>query len=159
MATSWPPTPDPGPKADEAAIARFEQAIGTRLPEEYRLFLAEVNGGRPTKAHRTFRLRRGETTLNSLFSLEHSTGGRNLAERNETIRDDLPPELISIGSDDGGARILLCISGEHRGEVWYMDTIDRRSEGANPRVLWHDRRDMIRLADNFRAFMASLTPL
>ena len=159
MASSWPTTPAPGPTVDDAAITRFEASLGARLPGEYRAYLLEVNGGRPTKAHRRFAIGRGHSTLNNLFSLDHADERFDLAERNALIRDDLPADLLLIGSDDGGSRICLCIRGEHEGEVWFFDTADRRPSGSNPRVLWHDRRDMTKLADNFRAFMSSLTPL
>lgn len=159
MASSWPPTPVQGPKVDEAAIARFEALLGTRLPDDYRAYLLEVNGGRPTKAHRNFKLGRGRSTLNNLLSLDHEDDSFNLAERNEFIQDDLPGDLLMVGSDDGGSRICVCIRGEHKGEVWFFDTADRRPSGSNPRVLWHDRRDMTKLADSFRAFMAALEPL
>ncbi len=36
---------------------------------------------------------------------------------------------------------------------------DARPEDANPRVAWHDRRDMRKLADSFELFMRSLRPL
>jgi hypothetical protein len=68
------------------------------------------------------------------------------------------PDLLYIGHDDGGCWILLALAGDHRGEVWYMVEEDRPDD-ANPRVLWHDRRDMRKLADSFEQFMRSLRPL
>ena len=69
-------------------------------------------------------------------------------------------DLLFIGHDDGGARLLLALASEHRGEVWFMLTgDDARPDDANPRVLWHDRRDMTKLADSFEQFMRSLRPL
>ncbi len=159
METSWPSTPNRGPAVDEAAIARFEATIGARLPDDYRAYLAEVNGGRPVKARRAFVIGRGRSVINCLHSLDHPDDLFDLGEANEILRDALPPELIAIGADDGGATVCLCVKGEHAGEVWYRDTIDPRSDGANPRVLWHDRRDMTKLADTFRAFMAALEPV
>jgi hypothetical protein len=34
-----------------------------------------------------------------------------------------------------------------------------RPDDANPRVLWHDRRDMRKLASSFEQFMRALRPL
>jgi hypothetical protein len=151
-----------GPNVTDADVSAFEATIGATLPNDYRVFLLEVNGGRTADTAVKFPLRAGHrSNLNSLRSLNDPKSARNLAEANDNIRRGwgLPRELLAIGSDDGGAAICLCIHGEHRGEIWYFDTIDARPTGANPRVLWHDRRDMIQLADSFRAFMASLTPL
>jgi hypothetical protein len=67
-------------------------------------------------------------------------------------------DLLFIGYDDGGARILLALAGEHRGEVWFQNTSDPRPEDANPRVEWFDRRDMKKLADSFQEFISSLKP-
>jgi len=36
---------------------------------------------------------------------------------------------------------------------------DARPDDANPRVLWHDRRDTKKLADSFEQFVSSLRPL
>jgi hypothetical protein len=68
-------------------------------------------------------------------------------------------DLLSVGFDDGGGRILLGLAGEHRGEVWFENTSDPRPEDANPRVEWFKRRDMWKLADSFQEFMSSLGPL
>jgi hypothetical protein len=99
--------------------------------------------------------------VNRLFSLNDSEeSSRDLATRAEQARRDLPSrDLLFIGHDDGGARILLALAGEHRGEVWMQITTDARPEDANPRVLWHDRRDMRKLADRFTAFLGSLRSL
>jgi cell wall assembly regulator SMI1 len=159
MESNWPEFDAPGPPVTPAAVRDLEADLGVALPDDYRAFLLEVNGGQP-KTHATFPLGRSRSTLNSLHSLNDPDDLFNLAEANATLRlgRELPADLLAIGADDGGAAICLCIRGEHRGEVWYFDTIDPRPEGANPRVLWHDRRDLRKLADSFRAFVASLTP-
>jgi hypothetical protein len=54
--------------------------------------------------------------------------------------------------------ILLAVNGAHSGEVW-IRIREERPWDANPRVLWHDRRDFRKLADSFTAFMAQLRPL
>lgn len=159
MRHSWPPMERRGPAISEAAVHTFEAAIDAGLPEDFRAFLLEINGGRTAEDAAVFAVGRDKTNLNSLLSLGDPDGARDLAKRNATIRDDMPPELLLIGNDDGGARVCLCIRGDHRGEVWYFDTADRRPEGSNPRVLWHDRRDMTKIADSFAAFMAALQPL
>ncbi len=159
MPTEWPPMARSGSAVTEDEVRAFEAKLGATLPDDYRTFLLEVNGGRTAKSHRTFPVDGDASILNSLVSLNDPDDARDLAERNKLIRDDLPPDLLLVGSDDGGARICLCIRGPHRGEVWYFDTNDARAEGANPRVLWHDRRDLAKLADSFRTFMSSLTPL
>jgi hypothetical protein len=115
-----------------------------------------VNGGRLDRANREF----DQGVVNRLFSLEDTDDdSRDLATRANRERKSLPsPDLLFIGHDDGSNSLLLALAGEHRGEVWFM-VDDERPEDANPRVLWHDRRDMRKVADSFEQFMRALRPL
>ena len=152
---SWPSFDKRGPEVTESDVDGFEQRFGVVLPRDYRAFLLEVNGGRTAETHREF----DRGILNQLFSLNEPKESRNLAEWNERVRKDLKtPDLIIVGVDDGGGRILLAVSGDHSGEVWFQVHEGRPWE-ANPRVLWHDRRDLRKLADSFPAFMSLLRPL
>jgi hypothetical protein len=158
MAISWPPMQRRGPQVTDAQIRTFEELFGHPLPDDYRQFLLAVNGGRLDRANREF----AQGVVNRLFSLEDTDDdSRDLATRASWERASLPsPDLLPIGHYDGGNSLLLVLAGEHRGEVWFMLTgDDARPDDANPRVLWHDRRDMRKLADSFEQFMRSLRPL
>ena len=158
MAISWPPINERGPQVTEAQIEAFEQSFGHRLPDDYRQFLLEVNGGQPDKPNCEF----DQGVVNCLFSLDDPENDTwDLATRATRSRPMLPnPDLLFIGHDGFGNRILLMLTGKHRGEVWFMLTgDDARPDDANPRVAWHDRRDMRKLADSFEQFMRSLRPL
>jgi hypothetical protein len=147
-----------GPQVTDAQIRAFEQAYGHPLPDDYRQFLVDVNGGRLDRANREF----DQGVINRLFSLEDiDDDERDLATRANDERASLPsPDLLFIGHDGFSNSILLALAGEHRSEVWFMLTDDdARPDDANPRVLWHDRRDMRKLADSFEQFMHSLRPL
>jgi hypothetical protein len=147
-----------GPRVTDAQIRAFETSFGHPMPDDYRRFLLDVNGGRPDRANREF----DQGVVNRLFSLDDTDEeSRDLATRANRSRPMLPSlDLLFIGHDDGGNRLLLALSGEHRGEVWYMVTgDDARPDDANPRVLWHDRRDLRKVADSFEQFMRSLRPL
>jgi len=160
--TNWIPIADRGPRIAEDAVRRFEQQIGVTLPENYRSFLLDENGGYAPANHCVFRLRKGSSVLNSLYSLDDPCESSDLASRQlypTYPENDLPPNAIKIGYDDGGSSIVLILSGLHRGEVWYLDRVDPRPEGSNPRVDWFDRRDVSKIATTFHEFMDSLTPL
>jgi hypothetical protein len=139
-------------------LRAFEQAYGHPLPDDYRQSLLDVNGGRLDRAKREF----DWAVVNRLFSLDDTEDdSRDLATQANRESAWLPsPDLLLIGHDDGGNSLLLALAGEHRGEVWFMLTgDDARPDDANPRVLWHDRRDMRKVADSFERFMRSLRPL
>jgi hypothetical protein len=157
MAISWPPMKERGPQVTEAQVEAFERAYGHRLPEDYRQFLLEVNGGRLDRANREFAL----GVVNNLFSLDDTENDiGDLATQANRERPHLPnPDLLLIGHDDGCGILLLALAGEHRGEVWLQITVDERPPDANPRVEWQDRRDMRKLAGSFEQFMRSLRPL
>jgi hypothetical protein len=145
-----------GPAVTDDAIRRFEAKISSQLPEDYRAFLLEINGGYTANSHTTFRRRKHSSTLDILFSLDTNNESEDLATRQQ-YSPDLPPGGLPVGYSDGGI-IILILTGEHCGEVWELDTVDPRPEGSNPRVEWFDRRDVTRLAGSFRDFMASLRP-
>jgi hypothetical protein len=152
-----------GPAITEASVRRFEHQIGHDLPEDYRRFLLEVNGGRTSEMHCTFVMQRGhrkdETTLNTLHSLDDSDEDHDLAAHQLFRREDYPENGLRIGYDDGGSALVLILSGPRRGELWMLDQVDPRPTGSNPRVEWFDRRDVWRIAESFREFMDSLRPL
>jgi hypothetical protein len=147
-----------GPQVTEAQIEAFERSYGHPLPDDYRQFLLDVNGGQPDIAHCEF----DYGIVNSLFSLDDTENdASDLATNAIHERASLPsPDLLFIGHDGMGNSLLLTLAGEHRGAVWHMLTDDdARPEDANPRVAWHDRRDMRKIAASFEQFMRSLHPL
>jgi hypothetical protein len=145
-----------GPQVTDAQIEAFEQSYGHRLPDDYRQFLLNVNGGAPDIASCEF----DQGVVNCLFSLDDTDDeSSDLATRANRQRPRLSsPDLLYIGHDGCGGWLLLALAGEHRGEVWLM-VEGERPDDANPRVLWHDRRDMEKLASSFEQFMRALRPL
>lgn len=148
-----------GPVVTESDVAAFEAAAGYRLPDAYRSFLLAVNGGRLSEECREFSGPAASFVVNNLYSLNDPDESFCLDPKHTYTADVPSADLLSIGYDDAGNLILLGIRGPHAGEVWFQDRINGRPEGANPRVLWHDRRDMRKLADNFDEFIARLGPL
>ncbi|HEX8110521.1 MAG TPA: SMI1/KNR4 family protein [Kofleriaceae bacterium] len=144
-----------------ANVLRLEQEIGVRLPDDYRQFLLEVNGGRTTDAHREFMMRKGEqigqVTLDLLHSLDdQSDDGFELREQQLFRRYDYPENGLRIGYASGWALVLI-LSGPHRGELWILAIQDPPIE-ADQRIEWFDRPDAWKVADSFAEFMAGLRP-
>src|SRR3954447_18708815 len=101
MATNWPPMARRGPAITIDAVRRFEEQLGHELPEDYRQFLLEVNGGRPARSHRTFVMlraskHRDETTLDTLHSLEDPDEDHDLAAHQVFRREDYPEAGLRI---------------------------------------------------------------
>lgn len=138
----------------EAQVSAFEKRLGHALPVGYRRFLLDVNGGVPVPAQ----TQTGNVRACDFFSLDHPNDTFNVELRNQYLGDHPSQDLLFFASADGD-RFLLAITGTHRGEVWAQDGVNPRPEGSNPRVLWHDRRDMKKIADSFDEFLAALGPL
>lgn len=152
MERGWPDMEQRGPVVTEADVAAFENRLGFELPDDYRAFVLAVNGGRLGDSNRRFRW----GTVNWLLSLGDDDESADLEER----RDREPsPQLLFVGYDGFGCRLLVALDGAHRGEVWYFDRLNERPADANPRVAWHDRRDMKKLARSWREFLETLRPL
>lgn len=152
MESEWPEMEQRGPVVTEADVAAFEKRLGFTLPDDYRAFLLAVNGGRLDARNRRFEW----GTVNWLLSLRDSDESSDIEER----RDLEPsPQLLFVGYDGFGCRLLVVLDGAHRGEVWYFDRLNERPVDANPRVAWHDRRDMKKLAGSWREFVATLGPI
>lgn len=162
MAASWIPMTETGPRVTAEDVRRYERELGHELPEDYRQFLVDVNGGQPSLERSLFHLRNEHSVLNNLLSLNDPDDGNDLATAQRLSghsRNDLPKEALTIGYDAGGSRILLILAGPHRGQVWFLDLGSPWPIGSNPRVEWFERRDACKLADSFAEFMSSLKPL
>jgi|AGTN01.3.fsa_nt_gi SMI1 / KNR4 family. len=164
---------------DPAAIAAFEHTLGRVLPPDYRRFLEEVNGGRPTSPAA------GEEGCYAVVAVDWA--GRPPAESSEKAivrfllvaadwvndagqgknpaltlgwmyetyvveQKRLPPGLVPIGRDPGSSLFLLDVGGPEPGSVWFWDGgwFDRDVMPADP---YHN---VARLAADFSAFIEAI---
>jgi hypothetical protein len=148
-----------GPQVAEPQIAAFEAKLGAALPEDYRAFLLEVNGGRTLSSHVVFDIRNDQTILNTLHSLGDPDEQRDLETRWRNSRQRLPTNVLRVGADDGGGTLVVVISGPRRGQVWFLDGVDPQPDDDSPPVDWFDRRDVSKVAASFSKFIGSLKPL
>lgn len=105
-------------KSSKENVVAFECEIKFRLPEDYKRFLIDTNGGvlqhaliSPTKP--------GQLLIDCLFGLCEKSQLDLRFWLNE-FRGDLPEKSLIIGSDAGGGFLLLCIEEDFAG-VYYYD--------------------------------------
>ncbi len=163
MPSSRPPMKERGPQVTPSAVAALAARLGSELPDDYAEFLLAVNGGEPARSHCVFtiRFRNGkanETALGSLNSLDDPDDRNDLVTCWECERAWLPEQVIPVGYDGFGGSVVV-VAGPRRGQVWFLDGVQERPEGSNPRVDWFDRRQVAKVADSFREFMSSLKHL
>lgn len=142
-----------GRTVDPAALARWEQSTGYRLPDDYRRFLLTFNGGvvKPwifRHDHRDVHdAQERESLLDYLYDwtqvVEMSEIG---VPRGQAA---LPPHHIVIGQDPGGAGVLLSLDPADHGKISYwLRVLLTWGEPPNDTIGF--------IADSFAGFVRSL---
>lgn len=151
-----------GPTTD-AQVSALEAYIGHKLPEDYRRFLLEYNGGRPEPD--AFLLNTGngdeEDIVMCFFPMRDLKLGHVNVENFEELRtwplhcgwDDLQSDLENLyaeagieepllptGTDGSSNYFCIVLAGTRRGAVVFLD---------------HETGETHPLADNFDAFLGS----
>jgi cell wall assembly regulator SMI1 len=107
--------------ASEEEISNFERLIGYTLPEDYRKFLSEHNGGRQP-ALSVFRIESGqESILALLFAVGDRDSFADLERAYTSDSDFFPRGVIPIGGDICGNHICLAVTGDDRGTIYWVD--------------------------------------
>ncbi len=107
-------------------LARFERSIGARLPEQYRAFLLETNGGwfphqvvfvSPGVDFRTDCLAVAE-----LYGLSKDADSLDdLSGTYRVVHQQLPEGFIPIANDGVGNQICIVASDRDFGAIWLWD--------------------------------------
>jgi cell wall assembly regulator SMI1 len=153
----------PAGPATESSIRDFESYIGHLLPEDYRSFLLEHNGGSPDPDAFTLNSSGDdeENVVMCFFPLRDLQLGAVEGEEFEELRtwplhcawDDLQNDLadsyekefenplLPIGTDGSGNYFCIVLAGAEEGAVVFFE---------------HEMADTTLLAKNFSDFLASL---
>jgi len=101
----------------------LEGFVHGTLPDDYKTFLRNENGGRPKPNRFTFVSKMGKTedsTVHYFFALH---GGRvgNLKCNFETYKSRIPFGYLPIATDPFGNLIILKIIGQNKGGISFWD--------------------------------------
>ena len=124
-------------------IAAFETRVGAPLPEAYRQFLLQSNGGRPIDA--AFSVEGWGTSLVADFYGIGTGDSCDLDAVRDTFSDVIPKDVVAIGSDPGGNQVCLRLSSGRVGEVLFLDHEDLK-------------RRLRVIAGDFSTFLSDLKP-
>ena len=141
-----------------SAIQDFERRIGIQLPDDYRSFLEQYNGGCPEPE--VFHMRWHDQDLARRFAYDmvdflygiDRGSPHDLFINWQCFQDRVPKDTIPIGNDPGPNMILLGVSGARRGHVLFWVSGEEVQEGEEP-----DDRNVGFVAPSFTAFLDSLT--
>lgn len=109
-----------GPLAEDR-LHRLETALGQRLPDDYRAFLIEHNGGQPEPSLFTISEEEGSDVVQEFLGLHDGPRFLQLDNTWADHREWMPETLLPIALDPGGNMVCLGVSGEERGAVYFWD--------------------------------------
>jgi hypothetical protein len=128
-------------------IKIFEEKYNVTLPEEFKRFLLEYNGGDVKPNVFKISDEHGESALNTLYGLDISSEYDELSNVFDSLEGELPENFISIGDDSAGNQICLGIIGSYCGKVYiWMHDMEENEFMDN----------MFFLANSFNEFLDSL---
>ncbi len=113
---------DCGEPMSEQALQELEEKLGVRLPEPYRRFLHEYNGGRPAPnildiAGAPF----VGSDVKVFYGVERDRGGGDLLSNKEMLDGAFADHLLPIADDSGGSVYCIVTRGKERGYVYFLD--------------------------------------
>lgn len=115
---------EPGRALSEDDVVALEQRIGCRLPESYRRFLLENNGGRPTPDMDTIdieNLPESPTGVDVFFGIDDAVECCTIEWNLRTLDGRISKELLPIARDGFGNRFCISLSKRDFGSVVYCD--------------------------------------
>ena len=118
--------------ANEEAISILENKFEVVLPEDYKRFLLQENGGRNTayKYKNLVRISQISEKINIdvMFGVETNIKNADIEQWTSEYRDDLFPNSIIIGDTIQHGFIVFWLSNEeNRGIYYYDDTYEFES--------------------------------
>lgn len=141
---------EPNKPVDSNRVRKFEISKGVQLPEQYRAFLLTYNGGRPEPNAFKYKDRSNGSLVDRFFGFDVIKWS-DLERHCEIHKDRIPESFIPIAIDPGGNRIVIGISGDDIGKIYFWDHEMEVDDGEEP-----DMSNMHLVADSFQEFLAGL---
>ncbi len=101
-------------------IQEFEKEFLIHLPEDYKLFLLQCNGGKPI--YENFRYSNKIYTIQYILGIHEGDYYANLKLRIKNFQDVLEAGYLPFASDWGGNLFLICLHNtENYGKIFFFD--------------------------------------
>ncbi len=112
-----------GPSISSADVERLEASIGRILPDDFKRFLMQFNGGRPKpNAYPLLGLDKNPYGgVHFFFGIDGPGESYDLEESFEVMNGRIPDNLFPIACDDGGDLLCLSLYGDDAGSVVFWD--------------------------------------
>jgi len=136
---------------DRSAIEVFEAFLGIKIPNDYREYLENNNGGKPTAA--SFDIPgEGDDSIQEFFPLLSKTRADDLPYKIKLYAKRIPEEMLPIGRDPGGNLLLICLKRKERGKIFFWDH-EHEADGEDAQPYYGNIK---LLAPNFGDFLSKL---
>jgi cell wall assembly regulator SMI1 len=139
---------------DYSTVSRFEKKIGFILPNDFKDFLYEFNGGLTEEGSDVFFIndRKKNSMIDKFFGLDLKPSS-NIEYLLDYYSDRFPKGIIPIGEDPGGNYICLNVNeGKDYGKVYFYDhEVDNEDGQGN--ATW---ANLTLIADTFTEFLEKL---
>jgi len=140
----------------EAMLVAFETELGVKLPDVYRRFLLQHNGGKIKPNIFDFidpyaAFGKDRSLIHNLVGI-HPTKFETFAKLLAVYRGRLPVRFLPIAFDPFGNLICLSLSGDDRDAVYFWDHELEANEDEDPETM----PNTYVIADNFQAFLDGL---
>lgn len=118
--------------ATESDVRKFESLIEARLPEDYRAFLLEHNGGETDPNIFFISEEQGSDILDRLLALIKEPEHSSLYWSYDCYLGRMPSNIIPIGDDPGGNNVCISVSGADYGSIYFWDHDGEPEEDEQP---------------------------
>jgi len=145
------------PPASAHDLAEVEALLGAKLPEPYKAFLSQSDGGEFKVAGVRIKAQNDVTVLDRVLSV-HGNATSGIRQQYEMRRemDRIPKLCCPIGRDPGGNLFVLSLEPKTYGRVYFWDHDNEPPDGGDRLA---DFPNMHELAADFEQFVLGLKDL
>jgi hypothetical protein len=132
-------------------LLKFEKLIGASLPDDYRQFLIDHNGGKPLPCDFYISEEEGENSIHHFYGLHDGPIYASLEESFKVYKGRMPDSMISFAYDPFGNAICIGLRGDDLGKIFFWDHELETADGKQP---YYD--NISRIAKSFKKFIDDL---
>jgi hypothetical protein len=137
-------------RTDASRLARLEQKIRSALPDAYRQFLLQHNGGKPDRRIFSF-VENGRESTDAVrcFYADCDHTLYSIDKKMQVYSGRIPDGCLPIACDPFGNQLLLSVAADDYGVIYFWDH-ERESSRAG------GKDSLCLLASSFEEFVESL---
>jgi len=112
---------DVGKSLTEKRLVQVEALAGCPCPPDYRRFLLQFNGGKPSPAKFSIPEYDYDVTVDLFFHVDAAHRSCDLCYCLREFDGDMPERFVPIGRNPGGNILLMDLSEDGKSPIFYWD--------------------------------------